>query len=70
MLTQDFQKELMHVLTRDFRAKGFSFLTANGLAMDHIERRKGGSMDWRASFAPAANDERLLRGTVAAKGPQ
>lgn len=67
-MAQDLYGRMMHRFTRDFRHQGFSFPVANGLAIDLIERSMGGSFDWRASFAPTANDERLLRALETERG--
>jgi len=53
----DGKRELMHVLTRHYRALGLSFTTALGLAIAEIER---GAYDWQTAFPPSSADVRIL----------
>lgn len=59
-MTQDFKLQLMHLLTRSYRLRGFSFTCAAALAMRDVEARSGDAYDIREHFQLTANDERLL----------
>lgn len=60
-MTRDFKRVLLHNLTAEYRAMGLSFVVANGVAIDEIERASGnGGFDWRSIWVATANDERIL----------
>lgn len=56
-MLSDQKRYLMHVIIRRNLARGLTFSTSMGLAIDEIE---GGSYDWRKHFPPTPSDLDIL----------